>query len=676
MHIRKLDPSTFQPSYGVTSAKIFPSPESGATPFNAYWVFIEPGGASQIHRHHEGETFIIVQGSGMMTVGDETAPVEVGDVIFMKPLVDHTLANTSDTEQLLVLDVYWEDIKLLLAEDDEGETAQGETAQGVLTLAYPTPPTPNGNVHLGHFSGPFLSTDLFIRHRRMMGDPAYMVMGSDDNQVWTATKAKTRGETPQQTADYYANRIDQTLQRARVDCHYFFHPNATDLNRKMLDEVTTKLYNDGHLVAKDAPALWCETCDMYLFEAFVCGRCPHCDAASSGHACEECGLPNKTVDLVDAKCTQCQSTPVERNVRRLFFPLEPHRKMLEEYHWKVIMSNSHRALVSRLMEGELPDIVVSHPYDWGIPVPLEGFEGQILSAWIEMAFGYLVGTEELAQQEEIEGGWRAFWCSDDTQVVEVFGFDNCWNHAVWFPAMLKAFDAKINPPTGFLSNQLYRLDNQKFSTCRDHAVWADDILEMNSPDTVRCYAAFTCPESEETNYTLEGFASFVDNELIGNWQGWLASLQQRMDDFYEGKIPEAGMWTAPHLAFLKRLKGFLDQAAEAYSLESFSPQRVTRIACELVRAGHEFGKSEKAWATSPAAHNALRTALALEMAAVRTLAMITQPLMPDFSNHLWSCLGYSTPLKAWETEPHFVTPGQTVTGLGDEYFPTPVVAKA
>lgn len=671
MHIRKLDPSTFEPSYGVTCTRIFPSPESGATPFNAYWALIEPGGASQLHRHHEGEAFIVVRGTGIMTVDDETEPVDVGDVIFMKPLTDHTLANASDTEQLLFMNVYWEDIKLLLAEDDDQETEP----KGVLTLAYPTPPNPNGDVHLGHFSGPFLSTDMYIRHRRMMGDAAYMVMGSDDNQVWTATMAEARGETPQQTADHFANKIDETLQKTDIDCHYFFHPNATDLNRQMLDNAVSKLYADGHLVAKDAPALWCETCDIYLFEALVRGKCPHCDAACSGHSCEECGLPNNTVDLVDPKCAHCKSTPVERNVRRLFFPLEPHREMLEEYHRKTIMSNQHRALISRLMDGELPDIVVSHLCDWGVPVPMEGFEGQIVSAWFEMVFGYLVGTEELAQQEGIEGGWRAFWCSDEARVVEVFGFDNCWNHGVWFPAVLKAFDPNANPPAAFLSNQLYRLDNQKFSTSRDHAVWARDIVALNSADTVRFYGAYTCPESEQTNYTHEEFTRFVEGELIGNWQGWLSSLQQRMDTLYGGKIPEAGAWTAPHLAFLKRLKGHLDDAAEAYSLEGFSPQRVTRTACQLVHAGNEFGKSESAWASSPAAHNELRTSLALELAAARCLAMITQPLMPAFSNHLWSCLGYDEPLKEWETEPHFVTPGQMVTGLSEEYFPAPVTSR-
>ena len=672
LNIRKIDPSSFETSYGVKCQRIFPSPESGATPFNAFWTLIEPGKASQLHRHHEGETFIIVKGQGVMTVGDESAPVEVGDVIFMKPLVDHTLANSSETDELLMLNVYWEDIELLLRDDEDTSEPKG-----VRTIAYPSPPNPNGDLHLGHLSGPVLSADMFIRHRRMLGDPAFFVIGTDDNQVWTASMAESRGETPQQCADHFANRIADTMAKAHIDCKHFFRPNATAKNKALLEEFVTKLWKDGHLVARDAPSLVCENCDdLYLFEVRVSGGCPHCGKSSCGNACEECGLPNQVVDLIDPKCKQCGGTPVEKPVRRLYFPLEPHRAFLEQYHRKASMTSQHRALIKRLMDGPMPEIVSSHISPWGLPVPIEGFDGHCVSAWLEMLPGYLAGAEELAEQEGIEGGWRAFWGSGkDARVVQFFGYDNCWNHGVLYPAVLNAFDPTATPPVGFVSNQLYRLDNSKFSTSRNHAVWTRDIVDLNSPDTVRCYAAHTCPEAEQTNYSLAEFADFVNRELLGNWQGWMAEAQGRIDGAFEGKTPEAGAWTDRHLAFMKRLKNTLDQAKEAYSWETYSPQRLSRLAIELVRSARDFGRAEEAWGNTSAGYNEQRTAIALELAALRTLAMIVTPLMPDFAAHLGHCLGYDQPITRWENEPHFVTPGQKISGLADDYFPAPVTEK-
>jgi len=671
MYIRKIDSTKFATSYGVSCQRVFPSDESGQTPFNAFWTLVEPGSASQLHRHHEGEAFIVTKGEGLMTVGDETSPVEVGDVIFMKPLSEHSLANTSETEDLLFLNVYWEDIKLLLDEGGEGEAAA--EPRGVRTIALLAPPNPNGDLHLGHLSGPVLASDVYIRHCNMLGDPGYLVVGTDDNQIWTAAMADKRGEAPQETADHFAHKIEQTIAEAAVDCTHFYRPNASAYHADLVAEVVRKLHRDGHLVAEDAPSLVCEHCgDLYLFESRVTGTCPHCGRGTCGNACEDCGRPNQVVDMIDPVCTRCGKTPITKPVRRLFFPLEPHREMLLEYHRKTAMSTQHRALCHQLMEGELPKVVASHVSDWGIPVPIEGFEGQIVSAWFEMAPGYLSASAEVSDKIGRDDGWRAFWGSGgDCRVVQFFGSDNCWNHGVLYPALLTAFDASIKPPVAFISNQMYRLDNEKFSTSRNHAVWARELVDKNSADTVRAYVALTSPETEQTNFSLEEFADFVRGELIGRWQPWLTSVQSKMDAVYGGKVPEAGSWTDNHLHYLKRLKGFLDQTRSDYAPESFSLQGVMRQASELVRGAHSFGIGEDAWARAPSSHNERRTGIALELAAARTLAMMTMPLMPDFSARVWQALGYQQPLTSWEVEPQFVKPGNLVKGLDADYFPQP-----
>lgn len=666
MHIRKLDLSTFQPSYGALSKKLYPSPESGDTPFSMYWALIEPGGASQIHRHHEGETFLIVKGSGVMTVGDESQPVGVGDVIFMDPLVDHTIANTSDSEQLLFIDVYWEDIKLLLKEDD-GET----TDDGVKTLAYIAPPGAGEELSLGQLSGPVLAADMYARHRRLLGDSAHVVFATGDHRLDTAVAAKRRGETPQETADHFAQTMDVALNKVRVECGHFFRPSTSAVNRKLTDTLVQTLHENGHLVAKETDALWCEVCELYPAGSQVTGTCPHCHEDSHGDVCTNCGMPNHGADLIDPKCVACGGAPVKKPLRRLFFPLEVHRTVLETYYRKVSMPSRHHALILRLMGGELPDIVASHPGEWGIPVAVDGFEGQVVSTWLEAVPNYLAAAAETAEKATVEGGWKAFWASDDARVVQFLTQDNSWSHGMLYPAVLKAFDGDATPPMVFVTLQSYSFDDAV--SAADKIQWTRALMDSNSSDTVRAFAAYSCAEAAPTTYSHEEFANFVNQELIGKWQTWLASLQGRMTAAYDDVIPEAGSWTGRHLAFLKRLKSLLDQAAEAYSAEEFSPQRVMQAAGDVVRLADAFGKSEEAWAHAPSAHNERRTAFALELAAVRTLAMMTQPVMPDFSARLWKSLGYDTPLTAWETEPHFVTPGNMAKDLDGGYFPAPAV---
>jgi methionyl-tRNA synthetase len=123
---------------------------------------------------------------------------------------------------------------------------------------------------------------------------------------------------------------------------------------------------------------------------------------------------------------------------------------------------------------------------------------------------------------------------------------------------------------------------------------------------------------------------------------------------------------------MKRLKSYLDQTANAYHWRSFSPQRATRLACDLVKAARDFGLAQEAWRRTPAASNEQRTGIALELCAARTLAMMVAPIMPDFAAAVRKALGEEGEPR-WEEEPHFVKPGTTARGLDAEFFPAPVI---
>jgi len=57
------------------------------------WVEVEPG-AAQIPHHHEPEqVYVVVQGRGLMRVGDETQAVMAGDLVFIPPNAVHGVQN-------------------------------------------------------------------------------------------------------------------------------------------------------------------------------------------------------------------------------------------------------------------------------------------------------------------------------------------------------------------------------------------------------------------------------------------------------------------------------------------------------------------------------------------------------------------------------------------------------
>ena len=68
---------------------------------------IEPGDSIGIHRHEDNEeVYVILEGTGEMTVNGETRAVKQGDVLLNKPFWSHGLVNTSEAVlKILVFEV-------------------------------------------------------------------------------------------------------------------------------------------------------------------------------------------------------------------------------------------------------------------------------------------------------------------------------------------------------------------------------------------------------------------------------------------------------------------------------------------------------------------------------------------------------------------------------------------
>ncbi len=670
LKIQELESSGFKRAYGGLVQEFFTGDDAPKTPFGATWMIVEPGERTQRHRHHEAETWIITQGDGIVTSGDEHHPVKQGNVVYFPPLDDHTLENTSQSDDLQFLAVYWEDLSLLESELPGTDAEPGKDSQRPVLITA-TPPTPNGDLHIGHLSGPYLAADIYRRFLRMRGRPAHYLCGIDDHQSYVAYRAKQLDKSPRQTADDFGAAMFETLQAANIETDAFAFPAASPYHQEMVQEFFTKLYLDDKLVAKDAPTLFCPHCDQYAFEVYVAGACPHCASGSCGNACENCGQPNDCVDLIDPKCNSCDGELEQRILRRLYFPLGQYHDQLKAYVESATMNAHLRSLCETMLAGGLPDIAISQFTDWGIPVPFAGFEGQRLYAWAEMAPGYLAATEQLASEVAGQPGWKSFWQGDPSEVVQFFGFDNGYFHAILFPALYFAYDPSIVPPSTFVMNEFYRLDGLKFSTSRQHLIWGRDLLAKTSIDMVRFYLSYSAPETEQTNFTHAEMSAILERELIDSWSPWLQELASKVHDEYGGSAPSTGLWTIDQQQFFELLTRLTRDAEAAYEAPTFSPQRATRALCELVRTTRRFAAAEAHWKGFDQRRDERRTAVALELTAAKTLAMLAAPILPDFAERLWRNLGSTSPLQlgSWRSTPEFLAAGSVVVKTETPYFP-------
>lgn len=655
MIISTYDTATLRAALGIEMAGI------ESAPVGAGWGRVAPGRASDPDRHDETEVFVITAGRGTVVVDGRRQEVTAGSMIVFEPFETHVLENPGEAD-LVFLTLYWRD-----ADSAARASARADRLAGRPQFVFSTPPTPNGDLHLGHLSGPYLGADAYVRFQRMNGAEAWHLTGSDDFQSYVQAAARRDGRTPAETAAHFSAEIAATLKLLDIEPDQYTVTNAEGGYREGLREFFSELVASGGITAQEAPALF-DASGRYLYEVDVTGLCPSCSSATSGNICEECGEPNSVADLADPVATTDGGPPEAGTATRYTLPLHEYRADIEAHHARGRVPARLRDLAHRVLRRGRHDVSVTHPATWGVEPAQSDVPGQVIWVWPEMAYGFLHGIQSLGRR--LGRPWNAREPRDDWKIVHFFGYDNSFYHSVLYPVLYRLAHPGWTADIDYHVNEFYLLEGSKFSTSRRHAIWGKDILTERSVDAVRYFLARTRPEGRRTDFRTAAFTELVENDLIGTWQQWLNGLGERLDKQTAGTAPDAGTWRPEHSAFLNRLESRRRALAGAYDPDGFSLNQAAEELDGLVRDAVRFSRQEGATSGIERWHSETRTTLALELAAARLLAQCAAPVMPRFARTLSACLGDPEPAQ-WPRTVRLLEPGTSVDLSTQEFF-TPV----
>lgn len=503
------------------------------------------------------------------------------------------------------------------------------------------PPNPNGDLHLGHLSGPFLGADVLRRYLGARGIPVRYVAYTDDHSCYVPRRGAELGWDARTTAYRFTSRIEQTLALADMLPDYYSHPHRAPWHDELVHEHFQRLYETGVITEGDVPTPYCPDCERHLYEAQIRGHCRFCAAPSDGTYCEECGLPQEPGGVVDAHCVACGAVPEVRTARRLLVPLAPFADRLAALYadapWRSRLLDFCRTMVER----GLPVVPISREDDYGVPVPLEGWRGHILDTWFSGIFGYVAATaahcSALAEPEE----WRTLWRDPGTELVHFIGIDCGFSHAVLWPSLLYGLDGYVTP-RHVITNEFYTLEGEKFSTSRGHAIWGADFLRETPADALRLHLCLTAPEEEKTDFRLAEFDRTVNTVLAGRLEEWASAVLELLAKEQDSTVPDAGRarWPTAIASLADRLPDdmaghlqpgtFSLQAAAARLVEA-----VERAAVHLEGFRQDRDRTER----QPVDRAEAPAVLAAHAELLAVVASVAGPLMPTWSRRTGQLVG-------------------------------------
>ena len=390
------------------------------------------------------------------------------------------------------------------------------TNNGTLVITTPAP-TPNGQLHLGHLAGPFVAADVAARAARLTGRHVRTVTGLDSHQNHVRTKAGKLG-LPAGTAKHgFAQRIGEAFDRYRLDYDIVLDPAEDTGARAAVVRLITEMLDRGTAVVEDTDLQVCSRCGRTLHHAYVHGRCPACGLASGGEACERCAGYITAGNLLDARSTCCAARPRTLRTPLPVLRLEDHRAALLETWTRAGLPPRVADLIGRQLDQGLPVVPLAYPTDSGIP--LDGHPGLRVDVWVEMGLAYLHAVaRDISPGVRSLDEHRAAW-EYVGELWQFLGIDNAFYYAILYPALFAAAGLPARFPRGLVVNEFYRLDGEKFSTSRDHAIWALDFAEAEDPAMVRLFLCQDRPDQRETSFTMAAYRAFCRQAWTGGGTG-------------------------------------------------------------------------------------------------------------------------------------------------------------
>jgi methionyl-tRNA synthetase len=498
-------------------------------------------------------------------------------------------------------------------------------------------PYANGPLHLGHIAGAYLPADIFARYHRLKGNEVLMVSGSDQHGTPVTLRAEAEGKTPQEVVARYHQGFLDCWKKLGISFD-LFTTTGTQNHAHVAQDFFLKLLDKGYIYKNTMPLPYCHNCRRFLPDRYVEGTCPYCRSPRArGDQCDDCGKPLNPVDLVDPHCSICKSTPEIRDSEHFFLRLSAFSDRLkswvqEQSHWRPNVLN----FTLRYLTEGLRDRAITRDIEWGIPVPLPGYDKKRIYVWFEAVIGYLSASKEWSQSMGDNDRWRKFW-EGDTKSYYFIGKDNIVFHTIIWPAMLMGYGG-LNLPYNVPANEFLTLEGKKLSTSRNWAVWLPDYLERYPADPLRYLMSANMPQTSDADFSWREFVRRNNDELVATYGNLVQRVLTLAYRNFDHCVPSPGELDAESNALLEKARDTL--ATVDRLLYGCHFREAIREIMALAQEANRYLDNKAPWKRINEDRDSAATSVFTVIGVICCLKTVLYPFLPFSSQKLHHLLGF------------------------------------
>lgn len=526
----------------------------------------------------------------------------------------------------------------------------------------------NGVKHLGNLVGSMLPADVYARFCRALGRDTLYICATDEHGTPAELAALEAGQ-PVELYCREQHEIQKAIgERFGLSWDHFGRSSSVQ-NRELTQEFARALWKNGHLEVRSTRQVYSHADGRFLPDRYVIGTCPYCGyERARGDQCENCTRVLDPTDLKYPRSALSGSTDIEiRDSAHLFLKQSGFAGRIRA--WIDNHKNDWPHLVTSIaykwLDEGLQDRGITRDLSWGIPVPDDIADGQlkgkVFYVWFDAPIEYIGATKEWADAHAKGDLWRDWWTerpkTDPRHVryIEFMGKDNVPFHTVGFPCTLFGVNdglpvdkqwKLVDTLKGF---NYINYEGGKFSTSQKRGVFMDAALDILPADYWRYYLMANAPESSDSNFTWQHFASVVNKDLADVLGNFVNRVTKFCAARFEGKIPAEGAYGAEEESLAVELDARIAQYRD--HLEALEFRKAVAELRAIWVAGNEYLTRAAPWTAIKTDRDRAAASVRTGLNLVHLFGHLSWPIIPEAARAVHRTIMDAPEVLPWPDEP-------------------------